>query len=212
MVLGLSFFAHLGKMKFASAMSSQLRLFERQLELPEGFRYHPDVLDGEEEHTLVGEIKRLPFKEFAFHGFSGKRRVVSFGWQYDFNHAKLRETAPIPAFLLPVREKAADLAGLAKQDLEHLLVTEYGPGAAIGWHKDRNIFSDVIGISLLSPCTFRFRKKAGRGWQRASVLLAPRSAYLLRGPARNEWQHSIPGVDQLRYSLTFRNFRTEQSP
>jgi alkylated DNA repair dioxygenase AlkB len=210
MVLWLSFFLDLGKMKSASSMSSQLSLFERALEVPEGFRYLVDFLDAEEEQTLVGEIKRLPFKEFAFHGFSGKRRVVSFGWQYDFNHAKLREAAPIPAFFLPVREKAADLAGLAKQELEHLLVTEYGPGAAIGWHKDRSIFADVIGISLLSPCTFRFRKKAGKGWQRASLVLAPRSAYLLRGAARNEWEHSIPGVDHLRYSLTFRNFRSEQ--
>jgi alkylated DNA repair dioxygenase AlkB len=201
MVLGLSLFVHVGKMKAGSAMSSQPGLFERQLELTEGFRYHPDVLNEEEEHTLVGEIKQLPFKDFEFHGFSGKRRVVSFGWQHDFNHAKLSEADPIPAFLLPVREKAAALAGVGEQDLEHL-----------GWHKDRNIFADVIGISLLSPCTFRFRMKAGRGWQRASVLLAPRSAYLLRGPARNEWDHSIPGVDQLRYSLTFRNFRTEQSP
>jgi hypothetical protein len=83
-------------MKFASAMSSQLSLFERQLELPEGFRHHPDVLDGEEEHTLVGE-----FKEFAFHGFSAKRRVVSFGWQYDFNHAKLREAAQFQPFFSP---------------------------------------------------------------------------------------------------------------
>ena len=199
-------------MKFASAMLSQLSLFEHQPELPEGFRYHQDLLNGEEEHTLVGEIERLPFKEFAFHGFTGKRRVVSFGWQYDFNHAKLREAAPIPASFLPVREKAAELAGLAQQDLAHLLVTEYRPGAAIGWHKDRHIFADVIGISLLSPCTFRFRKKTGKGWQRASVLLAPRSAYLLRGPARHDWEHSIPGVDHLRYSLTFRNFRTEQSP
>jgi alkylated DNA repair dioxygenase AlkB len=196
-------------MKFAPAMSNQLNLFEHE---PEGFRYHPDLLDREEEHTLAGEIERLPFKEFAFHGFAGKRRVVSFGWQYDFNHAKLRVAAPIPAFFFPIREKAADLAGLALQDLAHLLVTEYRPGAAIGWHKDRNIFADVIGISLLSSCTFRFRKRTGKGWQRASVVLAPRSAYLLRGPARHEWEHSIPGVDHLRYSLTFRDFRTEQSP
>jgi hypothetical protein len=116
MVLGLSLFVHVGKMKAASAMSSQPGLFERQLELPEGFRYHPDVLDEEEEHTLVGEIKQLPFKDFEFHGFSGKRRVVSFGWQYDFNHAKLSEADPIPAFLLPVREKAAALAGVGEQD------------------------------------------------------------------------------------------------
>jgi alkylated DNA repair dioxygenase AlkB len=193
-------------------MLSQLGLFEHEPELPEGFRYHRDLLNGEEERTLVGEIGRLPFKEFAFHGFTGKRRVVSFGWQYDFNHAKLRQADPIPAFFLPAREKAADLAGLGQQDLEHLLVTEYGPGATIGWHKDRNIFADVIGISLLSPCTFRFRKQTGKSWRRASIVLAPRSAYLLHGPARHEWEHSIPGVDHLRYSLTFRNFRTEQSP
>src|SRR5260370_34436215 len=109
MVLGLSFFVHLGKMKFASAMSSQLSLFERQLELLEGFRYHPDVLDGEEEHTLVGEIKRLPFKEFEFHGFSGKRRVGSRGLQDDFNHAKVRGASPHPGFVLPVPGQAADL-------------------------------------------------------------------------------------------------------
>jgi alkylated DNA repair dioxygenase AlkB len=191
-------------------VSSQLSLFEHQHQWPEGFRYHPDVLGEEEEHALVGEIPRLPFEEFRFHGFAGKRRVVSFGWLYDFNHATVRKAGPIPAFLLPVREKAAALAGLAAQDLEHVLVTEYGPGAAIGWHKDRNIFADVIGISLLSPCTLRFRKKAGGSWQRGSVRLAPCSAYLLRGPARNEWEHSIPGVERLRYSLTFRNLRTEQ--
>jgi hypothetical protein len=32
-------------------------------------------------------------------------------------------------------------------------------------------------------------------------------AYLLRGSARWDWQHSIPPVDTLRYSITFRNLR-----
>jgi alkylated DNA repair dioxygenase AlkB len=188
-------------------MSSQLRLFESKPSLPEGFRYGPQLLTEEEERALVAELERLPFKEFEFHGFSGRRRIVSFGWHYDFNHAKLRETAAIPAFILPARDKAARFAGIDARTLEHLLVTEYGPGAAIGWHTDRAVFADVIGISLLAPCTFRFRRKAGAGWQRASIRLAPRSAYLLRGPARTEWQHSIPSVEFLRYSLTFRNFK-----
>ena len=188
-------------------MSSQLSLFESTPSLPEGLRYEPQLLTEEEERALVAELERLPFKKFEFHGFSGKRRVVSFGWQYDFNHAKLREAAAIPAFILPVRDKAARFAGVDARTLEHLLITEYGSGAAIGWHKDRAVFSDVIGISLLAPCTFRFRRKSGTGWQRASVRLAPRSAYLLRGAARSEWEHSIPGVEFLRYSLTFRNFK-----
>jgi alkylated DNA repair dioxygenase AlkB len=190
-------------------MTDQLNLFESKPALPEGFRYHPDLLDVEEERVLVAEIERLPFKEFEFHGFAGRRRVVSFGWQYDFDQASLRKAAAVPQFLRPVREKAARFAGLDDCSLEHLLVTEYEPGAPIGWHRDRIIFEDVIGISLISPCTFRFRRKAGSSWERASLRLAPRSAYLLRGPARTDWEHSIPGVEHLRYSLTFRNFRPQ---
>ncbi|HEX2218211.1 MAG TPA: hypothetical protein VHG35_05365, partial [Gemmatimonadales bacterium] len=55
------------------------------------------------------------------------------------------------------------------------------------------------------PCRFRFRRKVGSRWERASLTLAPRSAYLLRGPSRSEWEHSIPAVDTLRYSITFRS-------
>jgi alkylated DNA repair dioxygenase AlkB len=188
-----------------SAMTDQLNLFESKPALPEGFRYHPDLLDVGEERVMVAEIERLLFKKLEFHGFAARRRVVSFGWQYDFN--QVRKAAVIPEFFRPVREKAARFAGLDDRTLEHLLVTEYEPGAPIGWHRDRAIFEDVIGISLLSVCTFRFRRSSGSGWERASLRLAPRSAYLLRGPARNNWEHSIPGVEHLRYSLTFRNFR-----
>jgi len=47
--------------------------------LPEGFRYQADFLSGKEEHSLLEHIKVLPFREFEFHGFTGKRQVVSFG-------------------------------------------------------------------------------------------------------------------------------------
>jgi alkylated DNA repair dioxygenase AlkB len=108
--------------------------------------------------------------------------------------------------LLALRQKAAEFAGLSEDGLQHALVTEYSPGAAIGWHKDRPEFADVIGISLGAPCLFRFRrKKQGTRWERASIELQPRSAYLLRGQARWDWQHSIPPVDTLRYSITFRS-------
>jgi alkylated DNA repair dioxygenase AlkB len=186
----------------------QLSLFESVPTLPDGFRYRPDLLGEAGERRLVAEIEHLPFKEFEFHGFSG-RRIVSFGWHYDFNEVKLRQAEPIPDFLLPIRDKAARFAGLDGDALEHVLVTEYGPGAAIGWHKDKALFDQVVGISLVSACTFRFRRKPGAAWERASLRLEPRSAYLLRGPARTEWEHSIPGVERLRYSLTFRNFRAE---
>jgi hypothetical protein len=111
-------------------------------------------------------------------------------------------------FLLPLREKAAAFAGLAASELQHVLITEYGPGAAIGWHKDKAVFGEVVGISLLSSCTFRLRRKAGAGWERASLVAEPGSAYLLRGASRTEWEHSIPAVESLRYSITFRNLRS----
>src|SRR5208283_1184699 len=133
-------------------MADQLPLFDSEPSaLPEGFRYRPGLLDDEEERALIAEIERLPFQPFQFHGFEGRRRVSSFGWRYDFNEAKLVAAPPIPEFLHAVRAKAARFAGIEADALEQLLVTEYRPGAPIGWHRDRPIFGDVIGISLLAP-------------------------------------------------------------
>jgi alkylated DNA repair dioxygenase AlkB len=176
--------------------------------LPEGFRYEPEVITGEQQDELLEYIRDLPFKEFEFHGFVGKRRTVSYGWHYDFAQSALHEAADIPAFLLPLREIAARFAELNPDMLRQVLVTEYAAGATIGWHRDKKVFGDVIGISLLNSCRFRFRRKAGSSWERVSVVAEPRSAYLLRGPSRMEWEHSIPAVDALRYSVTFRNLRT----
>ena len=156
---------------------------------------------------MVARIQELPFKEFEFHGFLGKRRVVSFGWHYDFGEGKLRETEELPTFLLSIRERAAAFAGLKPEALPHALVTEYSPGAAIGWHRDKGVFDEVVGISLLSPCNFRFRRKLDSAWERYSLNVEPRSTYLLRGASRTQWEHSIPGVDALRYSVTFRSLR-----
>lgn len=185
----------------------QADLFERKTNLPAGFRYHPDLLGEDEERRLVQHFAALNFVPFEFHGFLGKRRVVPFGWRYNFGGGGLQKTDDIPAFLIPVRERAATAFGLDPTALRQMLVTEYAAGAAIGWHKDRSVFGDVIGVSLASSCTFRFRKKAGAKWDRHSLTLKPRSAYLLQGVARTEWEHSIPAVTQLRYSITFRSLR-----
>jgi alkylated DNA repair dioxygenase AlkB len=176
----------------------------RSSELPEGFRYADGLLSSEAARALVDEIRGLPFKAFEFHGFIGKRRVVSFGWRYDFNGGGLQEAAPLPQFLEPVRDRVAEFGGLRPTDLQQVMVTEYEAGAVIGWHKDRSVFAEVLGVSLLAPCTFRFRKKDKDTWKRASIILKPRSAYLLQGAARTSWEHSIPPVESLRYSITFR--------
>ena len=186
----------------------QLALFQPQ-SMPAGFRYAPDLIGAAEEARLTDAFAVLPFKEFEFHGFRGKRRVVSFGFRYDFNGGGLTEAEPMPRFLLPIRERTAAFAGFAPERLQHVLITEYRPGAAIGWHRDRANFGDVIGVSLLSPCTFRMRRRHGSGWERAAMRLDRRSVYLMRGPSRDEWEHSIPAVDELRYSITFRTMRSQ---
>ena len=191
-------------------LAAHADLFDpRPAVLPAGFKYQPDLISKETERTLAEQIAGLSLKEFEFQGFLGKRRIVSFGWRYDFNGGGLQRTEDLPTFLLPVREQAAAFAGMPPERLKQVLVTEYKPGVQIGWHKDRSVFGEVIGVSLLSSCIFRLRRKLGTKWERASIVAEPRSAYLLSGPARTEWEHSIPGVEALRYSITFRNFKND---
>lgn len=176
--------------------------------LPDGFKYHPDFISPADERELVRQIEPLPLKEFEFQGYTGKRRVISFGWRYDFNDRELQRADDIPPFLLPLRARAAAFAGLPPDGFRHVLITEYSPGAAIGWHRDKAVFGEVIGVSLISPCRFRLRRQEPGGkWQRVTLDAEPRSVYLLAGPARTDWEHSIPAVDQLRYSITFRSFK-----
>ncbi len=177
-------------------------------DLPEGFCYTPDLIDNELERCLLKHMRELNFAPFQFHGFEGKRRVISYGWHYDFNRGGLKKADELPAFLLPVREAAASSFGIESASLEQALLLEYPPRSSIGWHRDRPVFGDVVGISLLSACTFRFRRKSGTRWERKSLTAEPRSAYILQGASRNEWEHSIPAVTELRYSITFRSLRT----
>jgi alkylated DNA repair dioxygenase AlkB len=176
-------------------------------EMPEGLVYAPDFLSEGEEAALAGRMDGLPFRPFEFHGFTGKRETVSFGWSYKFDGSGLGEAAPIPDWLLPIRARAAAFAGLVAGALEHALLIRYGEGAGLGWHRDRPVFGDVLGISLLSPAPLRFRRRLGEKWQRFTLPAAPRSIYLLTGPARSEWEHSLTPVEALRYSITFRTLK-----
>lgn len=175
--------------------------------LPPGLRYQPELITAAQEQALVAALADLDFQPFEFHGFLGHRRVASFGWRYDYARQALQAAAPLPDFLLSLRARLAAFTGHAPEAFQQVLINEYRPGAGIGWHRDKPHFADVAGVSLLSPCKFRLRVKAGASWRRASLTVAPRSAYLLSGPARTDWEHSIPPHDALRYSITFRTFR-----
>ena len=177
---------------------------------PEGLAYRNVLLGAGEEAALVERMAALPFTPFEFQGFLGKRRTVSFGWSYRFDGSGLARADPLPDWLLPVRARAADFAGIEPGAFEHALLIEYDKGAGLGWHRDRPVFGDVVGISLLAPAPLRFRRRRGDKWERFTLTPEPRSAYLLRGPARDEWEHSIPPVEALRYSITFRTLRSSR--
>lgn len=176
-------------------------------ELLPGLEFREDFITPDEEAELMRHAAALPFAPFQFHGWEGKRETVSFGWRYDFNDAHMHAAPPIPEFLLPLRVRAAGFARVAPARLEQALVIRYGVGAGIGWHRDRPVFGEVVGISLAAPCVLRFRRREARGFERFALAASPRSAYLLTGQVRDDWEHSIAPMGQLRYSITFRSRR-----
>ena len=186
----------------------QSNLFPAEPSGPAGFVYREQAITAREERNYVRLFETLPLKPFEFHGYLGKRRVVSFGWRYDYGGRRVLASDPAPDELMPLRERASAIAGIPAEELTQILVTEYTAGAGIGWHRDKPMFEDVVAFSFLSPCLLRFRRRHGDGWERWSKEVALRSAYLLRGPARRDWEHSIPPVEALRYSVTFRTMKS----
>jgi alkylated DNA repair dioxygenase AlkB len=171
---------------------------------PPGFRYNEDFLSPAEETTLSRWIETLPLKPFEFRGYLGNRRVTSFGYRYDYSRRAVDTASPIPDLLAPIIARAALWSGHAPDAFRQVMVTEYAPGAPIGWHVDKPQFGDVAGISLLAPAPFRLRRAVNGKWERKTISLAPRSIYLMSGEVRKQWQHSIPAMTALRYSITLR--------
>ena len=194
----------------AFGMPQQGSLIGREPQI-EGLTYDPQFITAAEESALLNVLGGLDFHEMKMRGVVARRRVLHYGVHYSFETFRATPGPPLPEFLLPLREKAAAFAGVSPDALAEALITEYPPGATIGWHKDAAPFDIVIGISLASECRFRFRRGTVRAWETGEILMPPRSAYVLDGPARREWEHSIPAVKQLRYSVTFRTLRDRTS-
>jgi alkylated DNA repair dioxygenase AlkB len=186
-------------------MPEQLSFLGEDGASPAGLAYRAEFLGGPEEAELIARLAALPFAPFQFHGFEGKRRTVSFGWQYRFDGSGLAEAEPMPDWLLPVRGRAEEVTGAGP--LVHALIIEYAEGAGIGWHRDRPDFGEVAGLSLGAAAPLRFRRRVGTKWERFTLNAEPRSLYHLTGPARHEWEHSIAAVPALRYSITLRTLR-----
>ena len=187
-----------------STSIAEPELFPAPRLAPGGFQYRPSFIDEAEEAALAIRLGELPFEPFDFHGHLANRRVAGFGLRYDYGRREVIPAPPLPNWLTPLREKVGRFAGRPARDFVQVLINEYRPGAGIGWHKDKPAFGEVVGVSLLASCTLRFRRKTGAKWERHSSTVEPRSAYLLSGPSRSIWEHSVPPLDRPRYSITFR--------
>ncbi len=174
---------------------------------PPGFLYRAEMLTTAEAADLVPHVRAFDFAAVEMRGHVARRRTVHFGWVYGYESWRIEPGPPIPDVLLLLRARAAALVAVEPDALAEVLVTEYPPGAGIGWHRDAPQFGTVIGVSLLSTCRMRFQRGAGIVRRTGAATLEPRSAYVLDGEARWQWQHSLPPVRALRYSLTFRTLK-----
>lgn len=188
-----------------AAVAQQQALFDGEPAGPPGFHYERDFIDSDEERRLLEAISGLPLREADYHGYTAKRRIVSFGAGYDFDANALRAAPPVPPFLHPLRARVAARLGLQAEAFTQALVSEYRPGTRLGWHRDVPDFARVAGVSLGTPCRMRFRPyPPERGGPVLVLELAPRSMYAFAGAARWKWQHGILPTPGLRYSITFR--------
>lgn len=190
--------------------ATQQKLFDTATTLPSGFVYRPDFLTPYEEAALIGYIEDLPLHHsVGSAGYEAKRRIIHFGWSYDFNEGKLIAGPPLPPWLTPTARKIAKWLDIPAKYVVEALVTEYPPTAAIGWHRDNETFDSIVGISLSGWCRLRLRPIRTRFRRREAkdvigLDIEPRSAYVLQKDSRWNYQHSVPPVPALRYSITFR--------
>jgi alkylated DNA repair dioxygenase AlkB len=176
--------------------------------MPEGLLYQDNFLSAPEEEALLAEIRNLPLEEAKYKAYTARRRTVSYGSSYDFGTNELSAAPEVPEWLLPLKGRAAGLAGVDDAAIRHALVTEYRPGTELGWHRDVPEFNIVVGVSLAASCRMRFRRyPPHKGAKIFNLELAPRSVYVLRDEIRWRWQHSVARTTELRYSITFRTPR-----
>lgn len=185
-------------------------LFPMEPIYPEGFLYFPDFLTPQEEHELINEVEKTDLHSFIFQGFEAKRKVASFGYDYNFENRSIKKGIPIPEAFGSLIDKVGRFLNIDPKGFAELLITEYPAGSVINWHRDAPPFDQIVGISLLADCKFRLRPHAKAKQSRTSIISFPvtrRSLYVIKGTSRNDWQHSISPVKKDRYSITLRTLR-----
>jgi hypothetical protein len=126
------------------------------------------------------DLSTLELKPFKFHGYLGNRRVTSFGLRYDYSRRQVEAAHGFPSFMAELRNKVAEFSGRHVEDFQQGGVNEYPPGAGIGWHKDKPQFGVIVGVSLLSSATMRFRLLTDTGWLHRSQTVGTSSSSILQ--------------------------------
>jgi alkylated DNA repair protein (DNA oxidative demethylase) len=176
-------------------------------EEPQGLVYQPELIPAEEEAGLLHELEALRFDPIVLHGRAARRTGRHFGLDYDYEARTPQPGEPAPDWRLPVRARAAELAGHGPEELVEILAQHYPEGSTIGWHRDAPAFGTVVGVSLGGSSRLRFQRGKRENRRVWEVQLEPRSGYVLSGESRRSWEHSIPPTKELRYSITFRTLR-----
>jgi len=187
-----------------------LTLFDELPILPEGFYYYPDFINQVEEQQLLSAIQQIELHAMEFHQYTAKRKVASFGYDYNFSSRQLTKGVEIPVSFNWVIDRAAKQLMIDPDQIAELLVTEYPVGSVINWHRDAPPFESIAGISLGADCIFKLRPYDKSLQSRKSIISLPvrqRSLYIMQGPARTEWEHSTAPVTDVRYSVTLRTLK-----
>ena len=185
-------------------------LFPADSFLPPGFEYYPDFITETEEMNIMKQVGNIELKALNFQGFEAKRKVASFGYDWSFEKRTLTKGKEIPKAFDWIIDRAAKLMLLKKEDFSEILITEYPIGSVINWHRDAPPFDIIVGISLLSDCSFKLKPYGKIKTGRSSIITLPvkaRSVYIMQGESRANWMHSISAVKQVRYSITLRTLR-----
>src|SRR3954468_19212504 len=175
----------------------------------QGLRYELELMPPALERQLLDVFEDLRWDPIVIRGQAARRTARHYGLDYDYEARTPMPGEPVPEWLEPAREIAAEVAGVTPDKLAEILVQRYPPGSTIGWHRDAPAFGTVIGLSLAGSSRLRFQRGKAEARSVYEVMLEPRSGYVLAGKARTSWQHSIPPTKELRYSITFRTLRRE---
>ena len=193
-----------------SLRHSMTSLFPVEPVLPVGFLYYPDFITAAEETDLHNEIRKFDLHPLMFQGYEAKRKVASFGYDWNFQTRVLTKGIDIPGSFDFLMRKVSSTIALQNIQFAELLLTEYPVGSVINWHRDAPPFDIIAGISLLSDCKFRFRPYDKAKQNRKAIISFPllrRSLYVMSGDSRSNWEHSIPAVKEVRYSITLRTLK-----